>query len=214
MKITKYPQSCVLIETKEKKILIDPGKYVVKEDVNKFDNINLVLLTHRHSDHSFSDYLKIIKENNPGVLIIGNSDISDSLKNENVKIEIVEEGDVKEFDNLKVEVVKAIHGRCPDLETNGFIVDDGSIRAYHCGDSLDFDPDFKANVIFVPICGGVVMEPNAAIDFCKLFEPKLVIPIHYDSELHPIGTEKFEEEVKKTDLKYKILKNKESIEIR
>lgn len=31
MKITKLPQSCLLIETKEKKILIDPGKLKYKD---------------------------------------------------------------------------------------------------------------------------------------------------------------------------------------
>lgn len=32
MKITKYPQSCLLVETKGKKILIDPGTLKYKEE--------------------------------------------------------------------------------------------------------------------------------------------------------------------------------------
>lgn len=32
MKITKFPQSCLLIETKEKKILVDPGNLKYKEE--------------------------------------------------------------------------------------------------------------------------------------------------------------------------------------
>jgi len=31
MKITKFPQSCLLVETKGKKILIDPGTLKYKE---------------------------------------------------------------------------------------------------------------------------------------------------------------------------------------
>lgn len=32
MKITKFPQSCLLIETKGKKILVDPGNLKYKEE--------------------------------------------------------------------------------------------------------------------------------------------------------------------------------------
>lgn len=223
MKATKYPQSCILVETNNKKILIDPGTYVYEQTDMKpedWKNIDFLLLTHRHGDHCHPESIKTIKENNPEMIILSNSKVKEKL--EDIESEVVKEGDIKEFGDIKIEVVKAIHGCCPAVggpagiikENNGFIIDDGKLRTYHCGDTLVFYPEFKADVIFVPICGhGVVMEPDIAVDFCKLFNPKLVIPVHYDSEKHPMGTDKFEEEIKKTDMKYKILKNKESIEI-
>ena len=225
MKITKYPQSCVLIETKGKRILIDPGKFVYEQTDIKpedFKDINILLLTHRHSDHCLPEAIKIIKENNPNMVILGNSEVKDVLNKEEIEIETVKVGDIKEFDNIKIEVVKAIHGICPvnknpdgvPKENNGFIIDDDEIRAYHCGDTIAFYPDFNVDILFVPICGhGVVMEPDIAVDFCGLFESKLVVPMHYDSPNHPKGTEKFEEKIKNTNLNYKILKNNESIEI-
>ena len=40
MKITRYPQSCLLIETKGKKILIDPGILKYKDEYyNKWYNM-------------------------------------------------------------------------------------------------------------------------------------------------------------------------------
>jgi len=225
MEITKYPQSCILIESNNKRILIDPGKYVYeKTDIvpEEWSEIDFLLLTHRHKDHCLPEAITKIKENNPSVIILGNSEIRDVLKKESVDIEIVKELDTKEFDDIKIEVIKAVHGVSPAVgspegvpkENNGFIVDDGKLRAYHCGDTIAFYGDIKADIVFVPICGhGVVMEPDIAVDFCKLIKPKLVIPIHYDSSIHPQGTEKFEEEIKKTDLNYKILKDGESIEV-
>jgi len=225
MKITKYPQSCILIETNNKKVLIDPGRDVYEQTDMKpedWNNIDFLLLTHKHSDHCFSEAIKKIKDNNPEMLIISNSEVKDILKEGGVEVEVINEGEIKEFNNLKIEAVKAIHGCCPALgsaagmpkENIGFIIDDGNLRAYHCGDTIAFYSDFKADVVFVPICGhGVVMEPDIAIDFCNLIKPKLVIPIHYDCSLHPLGTKEFEKQIKKTDLNYQILKNKESIEI-
>lgn len=224
MKITKYPQSCVLIETKGKRILIDPGKFVYEQTDIKpedFKDINILLLTHRHSDHCLPEAIKIIKENNPNMVILGNSEVKDVLNKEEIEIETVKVGDIKEFDNIKIEVVKAVHGYWITMkekglpeENNGFIIDNGKLRVYHCSDTLCFRNEIKADVVLVPIYGNaVVMEPAVAVAFCQEINPKLVIPIHYDGPTHPQGTKKFEEEIKKTNLNYKILKNKESIEL-
>jgi|APSaa5957512622_1039677.scaffolds.fasta_scaffold86703_2 L-ascorbate metabolism protein UlaG (beta-lactamase superfamily) len=224
MKITKYPQSCILIETKGKKILIDPGNYVYEETDITPDNwkdIDFLLITHRHHDHCMPEAIKVIKKNNPRINILGNSEVGDVLKEAGVGVEIVKVGDVQEFENIKIEVVKAVHGYWFEMkdkgfpkENNGFIINDGDLKVYHCGDTISFYNEFKVDVVLVPICGhGVVMEPDIAVAFCQEINPKLVIPIHYESKKHPLGTDKFEEEIKKSGLNYKILGNSESVEI-
>ena len=59
MKITKYPQSCLMVETNNKKILIDAGglKYQDKF-LDYWKNVDLVLITHKHGDHIKIDALK------------------------------------------------------------------------------------------------------------------------------------------------------------
>lgn len=215
MKITKYPQSCILIETKGKKILIDPGNITEEKDIQGFTNIDAILITHKHSDHCYLENIQTIKNKSPNLKIIGNEETKEAL---GIDMEIVNEGDVKEIDRTKIEVTKAVHGYHPMMEYtpkgNGFIIDDGKIKAYHCGDTIAFYNEYKANIVFVPICGhGVVMEPDIAVAFCQKIQAKLTIPIHYDSEKHPLGTEKFEQEAKKEGLNYKVLQNGESIEV-
>ena len=52
MKITKFPQSCLLIETKEKKILVDPGNLKYKEEyLDIWKQADIILITHKHPDH-------------------------------------------------------------------------------------------------------------------------------------------------------------------
>ena len=78
MKLTKYAQSCFLIETEGKKILIDPGDMVDEDTINNFRDINIILYTHTHNDHCFVDYAKKLKvKNNP--IIIGNREIVEKI---------------------------------------------------------------------------------------------------------------------------------------
>lgn len=53
MKITRFGQSCILIETKGKRILIDPGDKLWDESLLKehWINIDVLLVTHKHHDH-------------------------------------------------------------------------------------------------------------------------------------------------------------------
>jgi L-ascorbate metabolism protein UlaG (beta-lactamase superfamily) len=52
MKITKYPQSCLLLEKNGQRIVIDPGKFFAeKYSFAELGEISAVLYTHRHGDH-------------------------------------------------------------------------------------------------------------------------------------------------------------------
>ena len=64
MKITKFPQSCLLIETKGKRILIDPGILKYKEEYfDIWNNVDIILITHKHPDHCNVEVLKKLNKN-------------------------------------------------------------------------------------------------------------------------------------------------------
>ena len=64
MKITKYPQSCLLVETKGKKILIDPGTLKYKEEYfDVWNSVDIILITHKHPDHCNTEILEKINDN-------------------------------------------------------------------------------------------------------------------------------------------------------
>jgi L-ascorbate metabolism protein UlaG (beta-lactamase superfamily) len=50
MKVTRYFQSCLLVEDGETRVLIDPSGQE-KDSLDKFGKLDAVLYTHEHSDH-------------------------------------------------------------------------------------------------------------------------------------------------------------------
>ena len=156
MKITKFPQSCLLIETKDKKILIDPGKLKYKEEYfNIWNNVDAILITHKHPDHCNTEILEKINSN---IKIYSTQEVQEA--NKSLKINIVKENDILEVGKVKIEVVHAIHGYQPLLkgdkkinENIGFIVDDGENRLYSTSDTICFENEYKANILCIPVTG-------------------------------------------------------------
>lgn len=112
MKITKYPQSCLLIETKGKKILIDPGTLKYKEEYfDIWNSVDIILITHKHLDHCNAQILEKINNN---IKIYSTLEVQKA--NKNLSINIIKENDIIELDSIKVEVVHAIHGYQPLLK--------------------------------------------------------------------------------------------------
>ena len=61
MKITKFAQSCILLETKGKRILVDPGSIQFEESLlEQWKDIDILLVTHKHGDHIHVPALKRI----------------------------------------------------------------------------------------------------------------------------------------------------------
>jgi len=220
MKITKFAQSCFLVETNNKRILVDPGNIQYEESLlNDFwNNIDVILFTHKHGDHIHMEAVNKILEN-PKTKVYTTQEVKDTYSD--LKCEIVKEGSIINLDNIKIEVVKAVHGYMPFLkggkeinENVGYIIDDGNKRFYLTSDSICFENNYKCDIIAVPVCNhGLVMGPWEAALFSKETGASLVIPMHYDNPKHPMGIGLIKEEFDNQEINYKILSVKESIEV-
>ena len=215
MKITKYPQSCLMVETGNKRILIDAGglKYQDKF-LEEWNKSNIILITHKHGDHIKSDALK-----NINIPIYSTQEVQDAYPE--IKFNIVKENDTLDFDSIKIEVVKAIHGYNPLLknggqvfENVGYIIDDGSHRLYTTSDTICFNNDYKADVVALPVTAhGLTMSAFEASLFSKELGANLVLPIHMDNEKYPTDVNYMKENFDKFGINYKVLGIEESIEI-
>lgn len=217
MKITKLPQSCLLIETKDKKILIDPGKLKYKDEYfDIWNSVDIILITHKHPDHCNTEVLEKLNSN---IKIYSTQEVQDA--NENLKLNIVKENDVIELDGIKIEVVHAIHGYQPLLkggkaiyENVGYIVDDGENRLYTTSDTICFENDYKANILVIPVTGhGLTMSAFEAALYAKEVGAVITIPLHMDNPAFPPDFKYIEEMFSKYEVDYEILENDESIEI-
>lgn len=216
MKITKFPQSCLLIETKDKKILIDPGELKYKEEYfDIWNNVDIILITHKHPDHCNTAVLEKIQNN---VKIYSTQEVKDAT---NLNINIIKENDVIELDKIKIEVVHAIHGYQPLLkggkeiyENVGYIIDDGENRLYSTSDTICFQNDYKADILCLPVTGhGVTMSAFEAALYAKEVGAVVTIPVHMDNPAFPPDFDYIEKMFNKFEVEYDILDNNESIEV-
>ncbi len=223
MKITKYVQSCGLVETKQgKRVLVDPGTIQYDEKLleNDWIKIDVILVTHKHSDHCNVEAInKIIKRD--GTKLYTTKEVYEFFP-ELMKGEIIKEGDVIDLgDGLKAEVTKAAHGWIPVFKGNnkfpeenvGFIIDDGDKRAYFTSDTIAFDNDYKCDVVFLPVCGHVTMDSWVAALFAKDTGAKYIFPIHGENPVHFIDWDRLDKDFKEVGVEYKKLEIGESIEI-
>lgn len=218
MKITKYPQSCILIETKGKKILIDPGIIKYKEEYfETWNKVDVILVTHKHSDHC---NVEVLEKINPDIKIYASSEVKNEYPTLNITV--VKEGDIiKIEDKIQMEVVHAEHGYIPPMKTGakvieniGYIVDDKETRVYITSDSICFQNEYQCDILCVPVSDyGVTMGAFEAALFAKEANAKLVIPLHADSPKYPVNFDFVKKMFEENEVDYEILENEESIEI-
>lgn len=218
MKITKFPQSCLVIETKGKKILVDPGNLKYKEEYfDIWNNVDIILITHKHSDHCNTEILEKIDKN---IKIYSSNEVQNA--HPTLHINIVKEKDIIDIENkISIEVVHAEHGYIPPMKTGakvieniGYIIDDNETRVYITSDTICFQNEYKCDILCVPVSDyGVVMGAFEAALFAKETNAKLVIPLHADSPKYPVNFDFVKEMFDKNEVEYEILENDESIEI-
>lgn len=215
MKITKFPQSCLLVETNDRKILIDAGSLKYKEEYyDEWNKADIILLTHKHGDHCNYEILKQL--NKP---IYSTNEVQ--IAYPELKINIIKENDTFSLDSIKIEVVKAIHGYNPNLkdgkeifENVGYIIDDGNKRLYITSDTICFNNDYKADIIACPVTAhGLTMSSFEVALLSNDIGASLVLPIHMDNDVYPTDLEYMKVNFEKYNINYKVLEIEESIEI-
>lgn len=218
MKITKFAQSCILIETNNKKILVDPGYIQFDESLLKdyWNNIDILLITHKHGDHFYEPAIQEIIKNEKTELY-SSAEVAGMYPNTHFKI--VKAGDEINQDDIKIEVVKAVHGYLPILrgakdiiENIGYIISIEGKRVYITSDTIGFPNDYRCDILCLPVSDhGLIMGTYDGALFAKETGASLVIPIHMDNPLYPVDLVKLAKDFE--GINYKVLGIMESLEV-
>lgn len=178
MVIKKFLHSCLLIEDKGKRLLIDPGLFsfiehkITPADIGPVDTI---LLTHSHPDHCYPDALKqFVDMRLPQ--IITHEEIGMLLSKEGIAYQAIQDGQTLEVVGFSVRALHAPHGELPiHVPTNfGYIIND---TVFHPGDSYDFTHSPRVPVLALPTFApwGTLSQ---AMQLIQRVSPRTVIPIH------------------------------------
>lgn len=178
MKITKYPQSCFVLEKNSKRIIIDPGNFVAQsyapEQLGKFEGI---LITHQHPDHADPGLITALTALNP-CAVVANATVAEAL-GEGLVTRQISDGDAFDLAGFSIKAFNLMHGDmadgAPGPFNTGYIIDD---VFFHPGDGIEV-MNLTVPVAAVPI-GGPDISPRDIYDFIKAIGAHTIIPMHYD----------------------------------
>jgi L-ascorbate metabolism protein UlaG (beta-lactamase superfamily) len=182
LKVIKYEHSCLVIEEKGQKLVIDPG--VFSESFTDFSNISGVVVTHMHPDHFDPSKLSSIIEQNPAAMIFTVSDVAEHME-QGLPRTIVSNGNQISCGPFSVEFFggrhATIHNSVPPPENIGVLINK---KIYYPGDSFTV-PHQPVVVLAVP-ASAPWAKTAEAMDFITALKPKTVFPTH-DALLSDIG---------------------------
>lgn len=149
---------------------------------------DVIVVTHGHGDH-LGDAEAIAKRT--GALVIANAEISGYLSKRGVKTHALHIGGGYRFPFGRVKLTIAHHGSSlPDGSYGGnpagvLLYLEGK-TLYHAGDTgLFYDMKLigeeGVDLAFLPIGDNYTMGLEDALRAVKLIQPKVVIPMHYDT---------------------------------
>jgi len=176
MKITKLGHCCLLIETKGKRILTDPGSYTI-EAHSKLENIDFIFFTHEHQDHYHLDSLKTILEKNNKAVVYTNNSVSELLEQADIKHTKISHDESFSLGEIQVvgigEKHAQMHSSIPQSSNIGFFIDE---KFWYPGDAFT-NPERVVEILALPV-SGPWMKISEAIDYALLLKPKVAFPVH------------------------------------
>jgi L-ascorbate metabolism protein UlaG (beta-lactamase superfamily) len=184
----------------------------LKADLSKLGKVDAVFVTHAHVDH-LGDAPAISKMNN--AMFYGPADMMTPLVTlgvmpSNLTHRFNKTGYVTPVPNVKVTAVAAEHSSLlvwknpatdkneshPAGEAVGYIFEmENGFKIWHMGDTGLFGDmkfiaeHYKPDLVLIPIGGNFTMDPvDAAFATKTWIKPKMVMPIHYNSNPIAKGT--------------------------
>lgn len=175
MKITKFGHCCLLIETNGLRILTDPGDYTTGQNI--VTGVDVILITHEHSDHLHIPSLKVVLQNNPQVKVITNFAVGKLLDKEGMVCTLLEDGQNITINGVLLEAFGTehhfIYEGVPVPMNTGYFIDN---KLFYPGDNLT-DPGKKVEVLALPVLAPW-LKPVEAIDYAKKIKPEVCFPVH------------------------------------
>jgi L-ascorbate metabolism protein UlaG (beta-lactamase superfamily) len=195
--ITYLGHATFTITTKSGQVaLIDPWVMtnpVCPAALKKVERLDVIFLTHGHSDH-FGDLLALAKKHKPKIVAIAETGMWLNSKGFEEETRPMGKGGTQTVGEFKVSMTHAIHSNSIEDgktlvyggEPAGLVITlPGGFSLYHAGDTCLFSDMkligeiYEPDVVFLPIGDHYTMGPREAAKAVQFLGAKHVVPIHY-----------------------------------
>lgn len=173
-------------------VLIDPWTFknpACPKELKRVDKLDLMLVTHGHSDH-MGDAVDIAKATNPTTVAI--VELAGWLGSKGVEQTIgINKGGSVNIEGIRVSMTHAIHTSGVEDgsyagEASGYVIEfENGRKLYHAGDTCAFSDMqiigelYQPDVALLPIGDFYTMGPREAAIAVRMLGVKHVIPMHY-----------------------------------
>ncbi|MGH8930477.1 MAG: MBL fold metallo-hydrolase [Egibacteraceae bacterium] len=175
MRLTKFGHSCLLVETGEARLLLDPGSF--SSGFERLTGLDGVLITHRHPDHLDLDRIPPLLRQNPGAVLVADAGSATELAGTGLPARVVRDGDELDLAGVSIRVFGAdhasIHPEVPVPPNVGYLVGE---RFFYPGDAFT-QPPAAVEILGLP-AGAPWMKVSEAIDYLRAVKPRLAVPMH------------------------------------
>jgi L-ascorbate metabolism protein UlaG (beta-lactamase superfamily) len=211
MKITRFPQSCILLERDGQRIVIDPGEDFLKSHtIEELQGVKAVLYTHQHSDHFVAEISSALHEQ--GAALYANAATAKLIGTDDcTTVKSLDSFTVAGFAVVAYEIAHCLlpNGE-PGPQNTGYVVDG---VFFHPGDGKDMgELSLQVASMALPIAGPDISMLDA-FTFAKQVGAQMAIPIHYDklganAEVYALFAERLQ-----LPFKLQVLADGQSLEI-
>jgi L-ascorbate metabolism protein UlaG (beta-lactamase superfamily) len=176
VRITKYPQSCLVVEADNgARLLVDAGFHVTRgRELDQLGSVDAALYTHEHPDHFDEAWVGPLLER--GVPVFANAEVCAMIGDGATQVAAGAAFEAAEVPVVAYDLphMPMVDGR-PGPPNLGFLIDG---RLLHPGDAKDLR-EVRAEVLATPIAGPSCSARDAFL-MVEAAGARVSIPVHYD----------------------------------
>ena len=179
MRVTHLGHACLLVESADRRLLIDPGN--LSSGYDELTGLDAVLVTHNHPDHFDPPRVARLLRANPAAAVHTDPLTAEKLRAEGLAAVPSSEGQDFAVGDVTVTPVGELHAfnldAMPRIPNVGVVLRAaGEPSLFHPGDAYDGEPG-KVDVLAHPLSAPWAASRDS-IAFVARIAPRVFIPVH------------------------------------